>query len=76
MLLTDEMVADYEAMSKMNEEEIAAYNAYRKERFQNKTPEEQEFVRQKTMESLQNSAKWLDEIEAEISAAKTKTKET
>ena len=70
-LLTDEMASDFETLSKMTDaDETNAFKAYQKERFRNKTPEEQEFKAQKVAESLRNMCDRFDELSREVSESK------
>ena len=62
-LPTDEMIAEFEEYSKLTtEEEKAEFHARRSEKYLKRTPEEQEFVKGKTLEGLRNISCRLDEL--------------
>ena len=62
-LPTDEMIAEFEEYSKLTTEEgKAEFHVRRSEKYLKRTPEEQEFVKEKTLEGLRNISYRLDEL--------------
>ena len=62
-LPTDEMIAEFEEYSKLTTaEEKAEFHARRSEKYMQRTPEEQEFLKEKTIEGLRNISERLEEM--------------
>ena len=67
VLVTDEMAADYAVYKSLKTaEERAAFNAQRNERYDSKTPEEQEFHKRMVMKSMRSIKGRLDEISLKV----------